>query len=158
MILTDSKTGIQETVHGDDEQEYTPYESSEWNVLQIWKRGERLVNQFWKAWRNGYLLSLRERTQNKLKSGRIQSHQEPNMNDIVIVKDETPRGSWKLAKIVELNVSRDGPVQSAVVKLGSGRSIVRTQCLLYPSECSDHSSETLSTEQNDITNDTVEVS
>ena len=79
------------------------------------------------------------------------------MDDIVIVKDETPRGSWKLAKIVKLNVSRDGLVRSAVVKLGSGRNIVHPLCLLYPLECSDHSSETLSTEQNDITNDTVEV-
>ena len=50
------------------------------------------------------------------------------MDNIVIVKDDTPRGSWKLAKIVELNVSRDGLVQSAVIKLGSGRNIVRPLC------------------------------
>ena len=157
FLCLNPKIGIPETVHGDDDPDYTPYESSERNVLQIWKKGERLINQFWKAWRNDYLLSLRERTQYKLKSGRIQSHQEPNVDDIVIVKDETPRGSWKLAKIVELNVSRDGLVRSAVVKLGSGRNLVRPLCLLYPLECSDNSSETLSTEQNDITNDTVEV-
>ena len=157
FLCLNPKIGIPETVHGDDDPDYTPYESSERNVLQIWKKGERLINQFWKAWRDDYLLSLRERTQYKLKSGRIQSHQEPNVDDIVIVKDETPHGSWKLAKIVELNVSRDGLVRSAVVKLGSGRNLVRPLCLLYPLECSDNSSETLSTEQNDITNDTVEV-
>ena len=79
------------------------------------------------------------------------------MDDFVFVKDETPRGSWKLAKIVELNVSSDGLVQSTVIKLGSGQNIVRPLCLLYPLECSDHGSETLSSEQNGITNDTVEV-
>ena len=157
FLCLNPKTGIPETVHGDDDPDYTPYESSEWNVLQTWKKGERLSNQFWKAWRNEYLLSLRERTQYKLKSGRIQSYQEPNVDGIVIVKDETPRGSWKLAKIVELNVSSDGLVRSAVIKLGSGRNIVRPLFLLYPLECSDHSSETLSSEQNDITNDTVGV-
>ena len=135
FLCLNPKIGIPETVHGDDDPDYTPYESSERNVLQIWKKEERLINQFWKAWRDDYLLSLRERTQYKLKSGRIQSHQEPNVDDIVIVKDETPRGSWKLAKIVELNVSRDGLVRSAVVKLGSGRNLVRPLCLLYPLEC-----------------------
>ena len=110
FLCLNPKIGIPETVHGNDDPDYTPYESSERNVLQIWKKGERLINQFWKAWRDDYLLSLRERTQYKLKSGRIQSHQELNVDDIVIVKDETPRGLWKLAKIVELNVSRDGLV------------------------------------------------
>ena len=66
------------------------------------------------------------------------------MDDIVIVKYETPGGSWKLTKIVELNVSSDGLVRSAVVNLGSGRNIVRPLCLLYPLECSGHSLETLS--------------
>lgn len=79
------------------------------------------------------------------------------MDDIVIVKDETPRGSWKLAKIVELNVSSDGLVWSAMVKLGSGRNIIRPLCLLLPLECSDDSSETLSSEQNDVTNATDEI-
>ena len=128
FLCLNPKIRIPETVHGDDDPDYTPYESSERNVLQIWKKEERLINQFWKAWRDDYLLSLRERTQYKLESGRIQSHQEPNVDDIVIVKDETPRGSWKLAKIVELNVNRDGLVRSAVVKLGSGRNLVRPLC------------------------------
>ena len=58
------------------------------------------------------------------------------MDDIIIVKDATPRGSWKLAKIVELNVRSDRLVRSAVIKLGSGQNIVRPLCLLYPLECS----------------------
>ena len=44
-----------------------------------------------------------------------------------------------------------------MVKLGSGRNLVRPLCLLYPLECLDNSSETLATEQKNITNDTVEV-
>ena len=63
FLCLNPKIGIPETVHGDDDPDYTPYESSERNVLHIWKKGERLINQFWKAWRNDYLLSLRERTQ-----------------------------------------------------------------------------------------------
>ena len=56
FLCLNPKIGIQETVHGDDDPENTPYESSERNVLQIWKKGERLINEFWKAWRNNYLL------------------------------------------------------------------------------------------------------
>ena len=75
------------------------------------------------------------------------------MNDIVIVKDDTPRGSWKLAKIVQLNMSRDGLVRSAVVQLGSGRNLVRPLCLLYPLECSDNSSDSITSEHNDAMRD-----
>ena len=48
------------------------YESSERNILQVWKKGERLVGQFWKAWREDYVLSLREMAQYKFKSRRLQ--------------------------------------------------------------------------------------
>ena len=37
--------------------------------------------------------------------------------------------------MVELNVSGDGLVRSAVVKLGSGRNIVLALCLFYTLEC-----------------------
>ena len=80
-----------------------------------------------------------------------------HISDIVIVKDETPRGSWKLAKIVQLNVSSDGPVRSAVIKLVSGQYLICSLCLLYPLECLDNSSDILSSEQKNINNDTIEV-
>ena len=80
-----------------------------------------------------------------------------HISDIVIVKDETQHGSWKLAKIVELNVSRDVLVRSAVMKLGSGQNLVCSLCLLYPLECLDNSLDILSSEQKNINNDTIEV-
>ena len=69
------------------------------------------------------------------------------------MKDETQHGSWKLAKIVELNVSRDVLVRSAVMKLGFGQNLVCSLCLLYPLECLDNSLDTFSSEQNNITNE-----
>ena len=155
FLCLNPKTGIPETVNDDGDEDYTPYQSSERNVFRIWKKRERLVEQFWRAWREDYLLSLRERKQYKLSSGRIQSDQDPNVNDIVIVKDDTPRGSWKLAKIIQLNMSRDGLVRSAVVQLGSGRNVVRPLCLLYPLECSDYSSDSIASEHNDALRDDV---
>ena len=71
FLCLNPKTGIPETVNDDGDEDYTPYQSSERNVFRIWKKGERLVEQFWRAWREDYLLSLRERKQYKLSSGRI---------------------------------------------------------------------------------------
>ena len=92
------------------------------------------MDAFWKSWKNEYLLSLRERTQTQLKCGRILSSTCANIGDIVIVKDEIPRGSWKLGKIIELIISLDGKVRSAKIKLASGRVIGRPLNLLCPLE------------------------
>lgn len=46
---------------GDDE-EYLPFNKPESEILKLWKKGQRLLDSFWKLWRNHYLLSLRERT------------------------------------------------------------------------------------------------
>ena len=35
-------------------------------LLDIWKSGQRKLNEFWNLWKNDYLLSLRERTQASL--------------------------------------------------------------------------------------------
>ena len=71
-------------------------------------------------WRNEYLLSLRERTQSRLRSNRIQSSVKPNVGDVVIVKDNIPRGNRKLAKIEQLVPSRDGEIRSCKIKLFPG--------------------------------------
>ena len=60
-------TGISEIEYDQDDPDYSPYESSSGILLQIWKKGQKLLNAFWKVLRDEYLLSLRERSQDTLK-------------------------------------------------------------------------------------------
>ena len=118
--------------------DYNPYQSTAERLLQTWKKGQKLLAMFWKMWRDDYLLSLRERTQNTLKSGRVQSHFSPNIGDVVLLKDNLPRGCWKLGKVVNLVSSCDGLVRSAKVLISSGRTIGRPINLLCPIEISEN--------------------
>jgi hypothetical protein len=45
-------------------------------LMNIWKTGPKLLNMFWVIWRNDYLLNFRERTQSKIKTGRVFSQIE----------------------------------------------------------------------------------
>ena len=60
-----------------------------------------------------------------LKSRRIQIHFSPNVDDIVLIKDDIPRGCWKVGRMVSLVFSLDGCVRSAKVALSSERVIAR---------------------------------
>ncbi|XP_053376547.1 uncharacterized protein LOC123535785 [Mercenaria mercenaria] len=120
----------------ENDEDYVPHESTENKLLMIWKKGQKLVDCFWKTWRNDYLLNLRERTQTKLKSSRIQSQSMPSKGEVVLIKDDCPRGCWKLGKITDLCISSDGNIRSAKVKTSSGRVLGRPLSLLYPLEVS----------------------
>ena len=98
------------------------------------EEGQSHLNTAWDLLRNDYLLSLRERYEKHLKSVRIQSKQIPSEGQIVHVKDKCPRGAWKIGKITEVVVSRDGERRSAKLKLPSGITINRPLNLLYPLE------------------------
>ncbi|XP_066926074.1 uncharacterized protein [Clytia hemisphaerica] len=104
-------------------------------LLDTWKRGQRMLETFWKIWKNDYLLNLRERTKSRLSSPRIQAHEKPNVGDIVQLKDDTPRGSWKLGRITGLITSTDGKIRAAKVLLATKNTVNRSLNLLYPLEC-----------------------
>ena len=95
------------------------------------------LNRFWKVWKDDYLLTLRERTQNKLKTPMIRTSSPAKVGHIVVVKDNLPRGCWKLGRIVELIKGSDQQVRSAKVLLSSKKVIGRPLNLLYPVECSE---------------------
>lgn len=59
----------------------------------------------------------------------------------MLVKDDVPRGCWKLAKIESLSSSRDGEIRSAKVQLSSGRVIGRPLNMLYPLEITENKEE-----------------
>ena len=99
------------------------------------EKGHFILKSFWKVWRNDHLLKLRERSQIKLKSQRIESNESPKVGNIVQVNEDLPRGSWKIAKIVELIPNSDGNIRAAKLLLPTKNVISRPLSLLYPLEC-----------------------
>ena len=73
-----------------------------------WKKGQKLLNTFWRKWRDEYLLSLPERTQRNLLKVRKKTVTFYTKGDVVLVKEAIPRGCWCIGKIVSFVQSQDG--------------------------------------------------
>ena len=88
----------------------------------------RILERFWNRWRHEYLTSLREfhRTtgtnEQSIKSG-----------DVVLVHNEGPRSTWKLAVIENLIRGSDGLVRAAHIRTSTGYTN-RPVTKLYPLE------------------------
>ena len=76
-----------------------------------WRHVQHLATLFWRRWIKEYLPEL-QRRQKLVKD-------EPNLTvgDLVLLLDEnSPRGSWPLGLVNEISVGRDGLVRSVRVK------------------------------------------
>ena len=110
-----------------------------------------VLNQFWRRWRNEYLLELRDAHRNR----RGASTKAPiAIGDLVLIHDESqPRGFWRLAKVEDTIVGKDGQIRGAKLRVsargGQSTSLQRPLSLLYPLEinCYDDDSESTSNAQ-----------
>ncbi|GFW88341.1 integrase catalytic domain-containing protein [Trichonephila clavipes] len=75
-----------------------------WELLQNIKRG------FWKQWSADYLSSLEPRKK--------WQDTQPNLkeDDIVLIKEEGPPGTWPMARVLQVHPGNDGLVRGATVK------------------------------------------
>ncbi|VDM97550.1 unnamed protein product, partial [Onchocerca ochengi] len=81
------------------------------------------------------LQDVEERTQTEHKSPRCVENRSPSVGEVVLINDpRTPRGIWTLAKIIGLNVSKDGRIRSAQIEMPHGKSLNRPINMLYPLE------------------------
>ena len=119
-----------------DDPEYVPNPTSAHDLVTLWAKGERLLNAFWQQWRNEYLAELRDRHQRLHQRGRAPTA-APAVGSIVLLADDAPRATWRLARIVDLQVSADGHIRSATVITADKRQLKRPLRLLYPLECED---------------------
>ncbi|CAC5402675.1 unnamed protein product [Mytilus coruscus] len=117
FLTLNKHTGIPERIDNDDDPEYKPQFSSTDNLLELWKKA-----------------FVKELPLNKRK---IRSKQYPQIGDIVLIKDDLPRGMWKIGKIINLSKSSDEQCRSAKVLLPSKKTLNRTLNFLYPLECHD---------------------
>jgi len=62
-----------------------------------------------------------------------ENQQTGKMGDVVIIHDDTPRASWKMAVIDDLVVGRDGLVRAATIRSSYGTTS-RPITKLYPIE------------------------
>lgn len=59
--------------------------------------------------KSGEMLSLQKRTKTALKARKTQSHFSPS-GTVVLVKEDIPRGYWRLEKVILLVTSHDGNI------------------------------------------------
>ena len=108
------------------------------NATQLnrrWQYRQRLSNHFWNRWRRDYLMELRS------------VHCMSNLNqsapfkvgDVVLLhEDKQPKHMWKMGRIEETFMGRDGKVRSCAVRLPSRLILRRPIQLLYPLELDEH--------------------
>ena len=84
------------------------------HVRRRWQTIQQIANCFYKRFISEYIPQLQQRT----KWTSIKENLK--VNDIVLVADEdTPRGKWPLGIITDVELSSDGLVRSAVVRVNS---------------------------------------
>ena len=121
-------------IHGPHDPDYGKKSSTD-KLVEIWGKGQQHLNSLWKVWKDDYLLNLPERRQTHVKGPRIQAAEEPKEGSILLLKEDLPRGVWKMAKITELISSNDGKIRGAKVLLPTTKVLNRPLNLLYPLEC-----------------------
>jgi transposase InsO family protein len=79
-----------------------------------WRHAQYLADQFWKLWLREYLPQLQERTKWNRPRRNIA------VGDIVLVVDKNVwRGTWPLARVLEVYQAKDGYVRSVKIKTKS---------------------------------------
>lgn len=117
------------------EDEYDPIVTTELLTKRV-KSLNEILKHFWKRWRNEYLLELRNSHRQVKKRHGTEIIQ---VGDIVTVhSDDTPRNFWRLGRVEEIIVGRDGEGRVAIVKVLSKEGHVsmlrRSVQNLYPLE------------------------
>ena len=123
FIGLNPKSGVPCLATEEQDPDYINKLSSSTRLLETWKKGRKHLNTFWKLRFNEYALSLRERAQNHLKSAKVQSGIQPSKGDVVLLKDSSLRGTWKLGIIDKLLPSKDHEVRAAAVRTASGKML-----------------------------------
>ena len=98
-----------------EEEIVDPNYGDDCEIRKRYKLPAVILQRLWSRWRHEYLISLRE-------FHRISgnNHQTIKVGDIVLVHDDKPRYSWKLAIIDELIRRNDGLVRAANIRSKTG--------------------------------------
>uniref|UniRef100_A0A914PDM6 Integrase catalytic domain-containing protein n=1 Tax=Panagrolaimus davidi TaxID=227884 RepID=A0A914PDM6_9BILA len=95
----------------------------------------QIIDRFWNRWSHDYLNLLREKNNDEHNNARGATQRTPIPGEYVLVSEaDQPRGSWKIAKIVDCLTSPDEQIRSAEIEYVDGFRTRRAINHLYPLE------------------------
>ena len=59
----------------------------------------------------------------------------PKINDVVLIKENLPRGNWRVGRVIEVIKGKDQQIRSAKVKVAPKKYLNRAVNMLYPIKC-----------------------
>ena len=71
----------------------------------------------------------------KLKSQRVEASELPGIGDVIQIKENILRGSWKIGKIVKLISNKERHTKAATIILPTRCTINRPLNMIHPLEC-----------------------
>ena len=89
LCLNPKKSGP--ILEDDGNPDFKPQTESADKLLEIWRKDQSHLYEFWKHWYNHYLLSLKEQYQMCLQQPRIKSRMDPMMGQIIHIKEDAPK-------------------------------------------------------------------
>ena len=98
-------------------------------------RKDRIYWKHFGRFGDNYLMNLWERSQINLKSPWVEAKEIPSKGNIVQIKVNLPRGTWKIGKIIELLPNSESKLRPAKVSLATKSTVNRPLNLLYPIKC-----------------------
>lgn len=113
-----------------------PVTETKRKLIECWKRGQKILEEFVKMFTGQYLPSLRER-RSMHKEPRVRSERVPKPGDIVQIKSDGNRAVWKVGKIKDVIKGSDGYIRVARVEIRPGEVLTRSVSHLYPLELED---------------------
>ena len=116
--------------------DYHPNPKAEKELTSLYSRIQKKLDNFWKIWNTHYLQQLRETHMHshsfKRKKGQVT--REPQVGEVTLIKDVSPRATWKLGRIEKVYHGEDGAVRFAQIKFPSGNVTRRGVQDLVPLE------------------------
>ena len=114
-----------------DDPNYGDTYTSQKELTKRAKIQAQLLDHFWSRWKHDYLTSLRE-----FHKAAGVNNQEIKVGDVVIVHNEGPRSTWRLAVVKALHRGHDGLVRAADIRTSTGETS-RPIAKLYPLDISE---------------------
>ncbi|KHN75878.1 hypothetical protein Tcan_00030, partial [Toxocara canis] len=101
-------------------------------LIDQWGSTQARCDKFWRLWQREYLHLLRERKQQFHHGLHAETRRMPRVGEEVLLHDNAPNVTWKLARTVAVRTGTDSMIRTAHTQTSAGRLLDRTTANLYP--------------------------